>query len=80
MDDSTIESKIAKSRSLAPIEKNTSQKIELAGSLLKPEIKEALKHFAKLINGNLADDVTDTTTHLVVDSGKYNIKINNYLK
>ena len=28
-----------------------------------------LKNFAKYIKANVADDVTDSTTHLIVDSG-----------
>ena len=29
-----------------------------------------LKNFARYIKADVADDVTDTTTHLVVDSGR----------
>lgn len=32
-------------------------------------LKEMVKRFAKLIKANVADEVTDTTTHLIVESG-----------
>ena len=74
LDDSTSEFVKAKlpprSLSLANRDKETKgPKLEFVGSLLKPDIKEVMKKFAKLTNSNLADDVTDNTTHLIVDSG-----------
>jgi hypothetical protein len=74
LDDSTSEFVKAKlpqgSLSLANRQKETKgPKLEFVGSLLKPDIKEVIKKFAKLTNSNLAEDITDNTTHLIVDSG-----------
>jgi hypothetical protein len=45
-------------------------RIEFVCSLIKPSIKDIIKNYASIINAHMADDVTDTTTHLIVDSDK----------
>jgi hypothetical protein len=47
------------------------RKIEFVGSLLKNEMKVMLKNFSEKINAIVNNDVTDTTTHLVVDSSNF---------
>lgn len=44
-------------------------RVEFVCSLLKPDKKDMVKRFARFIKATVADDVTDTTTHLVVESG-----------
>lgn len=50
--------------------KPNNKKYEFVGSLLKPDMKIMLKNFADTINAIVKNDVTDNTTHLVVDSSK----------
>lgn len=49
----------------------SSAKFEFVFSLLKPEMKVVVKNYAKIIRATIANDVTETTTHLIVDSGLF---------
>jgi hypothetical protein len=49
---------------------SSKRNIEFVCSLLKPDMKDILNGFAKYIKAKVSQDVTDSTTHLIVDSGK----------
>ena len=54
-------------------------RIEFVCSLLKPDKKDMVKRFARFIKATVTDDVSDTTTHLVVESGIFIMFILEYL-
>jgi hypothetical protein len=56
--------------------KNSNKKYEFVGSLLKTDMKIMLKNFADTINAIVKNDVTDMTTHLIVDSSKLLFDLN----